>query len=97
MRPDLRLHGQGVGCSILTAFSLSYLIPAFGLGVRIEAQDGSIKSMLGRITTLMPRAACLFCRGRISGDVIAAEILQETKPDEYKNQRKQVYLPELTM
>jgi hypothetical protein len=83
------------GRSILTAFALYYLIPIFDLGVRIEAQDGSIKSIQGRITTLMPGAACLFCRGRISGDVIAAEILQETNPEEYESQRKQGYLPEL--
>jgi hypothetical protein len=44
---------------------------------------------------IMPGAACLFCRGRISGDVIAAEILQETNLAEYENQRKQGYLPEL--
>jgi hypothetical protein len=43
----------------------------------------------------MPGAACLSCRGRISGDVIAAEILQETNPSEYESQRKQGYIPEL--
>lgn len=83
------------GRSILTAFALYYLVPVFDLGVRVETNEGNIKSIQARVTTLMPGAACLFCRGRISGDVIAAEILQETNPSEYESQRKQGYIPEL--
>jgi hypothetical protein len=70
-------------------------MPVFDLGVSVETNEGNIKSIQARVTTLMPGAACLFCRGRISGDVIAAEILQETNPSEYESQRKQGYIPEL--
>lgn len=83
------------GRSILTAFALYYLMPVFDLGVSVETDEGNIKSIQARVTTLMPGAACLFCRGRISGDVIAAEILQETNLSEYESQRKQGYIPEL--
>jgi hypothetical protein len=83
------------GRSILTTFALYYLVPVFDLGVKIESDEGNVKSIQARVTTLMPGAACLFCRGRISGDVIAAEILQETNPTEYESQRKQGYIPEL--
>lgn len=83
------------GRSVLTAMALYYYIPVFDLGVKIDSQDGTVKSVEGRITTLLPGAACLFCRGRISGDVIAAEILQENDPEEYKRRRVQGYVPEL--
>jgi len=83
------------GRSLLTRFALWYLIPVFDLGVKIDSQDGEVKAVEARITTLMPGAACLFCRARISGDVIAAEVLQETNPEEYKRLRKQGYIPEL--
>lgn len=83
------------GRSILTRFSLYYLIPVLDLGVKIDSKDGTIKAIEARITTLLPGAACLFCRGRISGDVIAAEFLQETDPAEYKRLRAQGYIPEL--
>ena len=83
------------GRSILTRFALYYLIPVFDLGVKLDSQDGDVKAVEARITTLMPGAACLFCRQRISGDVIAAEVLQETNRDEYNRLRKQGYVPEL--
>lgn len=83
------------GRSILTTLALYYYIPVFDLGVKIDSEDGTVKSVEGRITTLLPGAACLFCRGRISSDVIAAEILQENDPDEYKRRRAQGYVPEL--
>jgi ThiF family/Prokaryotic homologs of the JAB domain len=83
------------GRSILNSFALYYLIPVFDLGVKIESDDGEVKAVEARITTLLPGAACLFCRGRISGDVIAAEILLENDPEEYKRLRAQGYVPEL--
>jgi hypothetical protein len=70
-------------------------IPVFDLGVKIDSKDGEVKAIEARITTLMPGADCLFCRSRISADVIAAEVLQETNPEEYKRLRKQGYIPEL--
>jgi molybdopterin/thiamine biosynthesis adenylyltransferase len=83
------------GRSIITRFALCYLIPVFDLGVKIDSAEGSVKAVEGRITTLLPGAACLFCRERISGDFIAAEVLAETDPAEYERLRKQGYVPEL--
>lgn len=83
------------GRSILNMLALYYLIPVFDLGAKIDSEDGVVKSVEGRVTTLLPGAACLFCRGRISSDVIAAEMLQESDPEEYKRLRAQGYVPEL--
>ncbi len=83
------------GRSILAQFALYYLVPIFDLGVKIDSDNGSVKAVEGRVTTLLPGAACLFCRQRISGDVIAAEVLAETDPAEYELRRVQGYVPEL--
>ncbi|TAM80974.1 MAG: ThiF family adenylyltransferase [Acidobacteria bacterium] len=83
------------GRAILTQFALQYLVPVFDLGVKVESEGGDVKAVEGRITTLLPGAACLFCRGRISGDVLAAETLAEADPAEYERLRLQGYVPEL--
>jgi len=83
------------GRSILTRFALYYAVPIFDLGVKVDSEDGRFKAVEGRITTLLPGAACLFCRERITGDVIAAEVVAETDPAEYERLRKQGYVPEL--
>jgi molybdopterin/thiamine biosynthesis adenylyltransferase len=83
------------GRSILTRFALYYLIPVFDLGVKVDTKDGNINAIEARITTLLPGTACLFCRGRITGDVIAAETIEENDPSEYKRLRVQEYIPDL--
>jgi molybdopterin/thiamine biosynthesis adenylyltransferase len=83
------------GRSILNRFALYYLVPVFDLGVKVDSENGNVKAVEGRITTLLPGAACLFCRERIAGDVIAAEVLAETNPAEYERLRQQGYVPEL--
>lgn len=83
------------GRAILTRFALQYAVPVFDLGVKVASTDGRVTAVEGRVTTLYPGAACLFCRERISGDVIQAEVLAETNPAEYERLRKQGYIPEL--
>jgi hypothetical protein len=77
---------------ILVQLALRYLIPVFDLGVRIEAEDGIIRGIVGRITTLMPGEACLFCRGRISADMIRLESLS---PEEWQLLADEDYAPQL--
>lgn len=58
---------------ILVRLAMRYLIPVFDLGVKIDSEDQGIRGILGRVTTLLPGEACLFCRGRINADTIRAE------------------------
>jgi hypothetical protein len=60
---------------ILVQLALRYLIPVFDTGVRIDSEGGSIRSIIGRVTTLQAGEACLFCRGRTSPDMIRIEAL----------------------
>jgi len=62
----------------LVQLSLRYLIPVFDTGVKVDSEDGMIRDITGRVTTVMPGEACLFCRGRIT----PAGILNEQRPEE---------------
>lgn len=80
------------GRSILTRLAIYYFIPVFDVGVRIDSTDGVIKSIQGRVTTLIPSSACLFCRGRITADGIRAESLHLLNPEEAEKLRKEGYI-----
>jgi molybdopterin/thiamine biosynthesis adenylyltransferase/proteasome lid subunit RPN8/RPN11 len=64
------------GRSVLTKFAIEYLVPVIDMGVAIEPKDGLIDRVEGRVTTLLPGGACLFCRRRIDPSAITAESLR---------------------
>src|SRR5205085_7460760 len=61
-------------------------------GVLINSDNQKIRGVYGRVTTLMPGEACLFCRGRISAEAIRIEGLPQ---HERVAQAKEGYAPEL--
>lgn len=67
--------------AILVRLALRYLIPVFDLAVKVDAPEGTIRGIWGRITALLPGEACLFCRGRIDTDTIRAEGLPPEQRD----------------
>lgn len=77
---------------ILVQVALQYLIPVFDLGVKIDAPEQVIRGIDGRVTTLLPGEACLFCRERISSDAIRLESLS---PRERQLLADEHYAPEL--
>jgi len=83
------------GRAVLTKIAAYYLIPVFDMGVQIDSEQGQIKSVRGRVTTLIPGSPCLFCRGIVTADGIEAEVLSKTNPKEYDKRRKEGYIPEL--
>jgi hypothetical protein len=80
------------GRSLLNRLSIYYCIPVFDLGVKIDSEHGVLQSAQGRVTTLMPGCACLFCRKRISAERIR---LESMSPEEAAALRKDGYAPEL--
>jgi len=83
------------GRSLLTRLAIWYYIPVFDLGVRIDSIDGTIRSIQGRVTTLLPGRACLFCRRRITPERVRAESMEVLLPEEAARLRKEGYAPEL--
>ncbi|MEO6803179.1 MAG: ThiF family adenylyltransferase [Granulicella sp.] len=78
--------------AILTFLSLRYAIPVFDTGVLIDSIDGELRGIHGRVTTLLPGEACLFCRERISSEAMRVEGLSEV---DRERQIKDGYAPEL--
>jgi len=83
------------GRSVLTRFAMYYYVPVIDMGVKIDSRDGIVHSVQGRVTVLVPGAACLFCRGRVTPESIAAESIQAANPEEANELRRQRYIPEL--
>jgi hypothetical protein len=83
------------GRSILSKLAIDYCIPVFDMGVKIDSKEGSIVSVQGRVTTLLPGAACLFCRGRITAEGVRAQVIESCNPEQAEELRQQQYAPEL--
>ena len=83
------------GRSILSKLSVMHMLPVFDMGVEVDSKNEAIKSIRGRVTTLMPGSACMFCRGAVTPNVIGAEILHATNPEEYKKREREGYVPGL--
>src|SRR5690606_4598524 len=84
------------GRAILTRLAMHYLIPVFDMGVEVDSQDeATIRSVRGRVTTLIPGSPCLVCRGVVTADVMRAEALFRANPEEYRKQLEEGYVPGL--
>jgi molybdopterin/thiamine biosynthesis adenylyltransferase len=83
------------GRSILTRMAIYYHLPVFDLGVKIDSSEGRIRSIEGRVTTLLPGAPCLYCRRRITAERVRAQTLHETDPDTAAQLVREGYIPEL--
>ncbi len=78
--------------AILGCLCVAYSIPVFDMGVLIDSLGGQIIGVHGRVTTLLPGEACLFCRGRISVEGMRLETLSAA---ERAGQAREGYAPEL--
>ncbi len=83
------------GRSILSRLAIDYYIPVIDMGVKIDSSEGSIVSVQGRVTTLVPGSACLFCRGRITAEGVRAQVIESCNPSQAEELRHQQYAPEL--
>jgi hypothetical protein len=83
---------DNAGRLVLTRIASYYLVPYIDCGVLISSTEGAIESILGRVTTQVPGAACLICRSRIDLARAAAEQLPES---ERASLQREGYAPEL--
>lgn len=78
--------------AILMQLALKYSLPVIDLGVLIDSQDQRIHGVHGRVTTLLPGEACLYCRGRITSEAMRIEALSS---EERVQQIREGYAPEI--
>lgn len=81
--------------SLLTRLAIYYVIPVFDMAVQVDSENGIIRGVEGRVTTLLPGTPCLYCRNRISASGVRAQSLEETDPEAAKALRAEGYIPEL--
>jgi molybdopterin/thiamine biosynthesis adenylyltransferase len=74
---------------ILVRTALWYFVAVFDMAVKIHSEDEKIRGIWGRVTTLLPGEACLFCRGRIDPETIRAESLPT---DQLEREIKEGYI-----
>lgn len=84
-----------LGRSILNRIAVYYDIPVLDMGVKIDSENSTIKTIEGRVTTLLGGHACLFCRGRINSRRIQAETLAELDPEKLAALQREGYADEL--
>jgi molybdopterin-synthase adenylyltransferase len=65
--------------AVLTQLAYQYLIPAFDLGVQIEAKKGSVSHITGRVQMLAPGLACLVCSDLLNPDAVRRDLMTEAQ------------------
>jgi len=62
--------------AVLNDLAAAYLLPVIAVGVQAGARkNADLAALVAEIAVLTPLTPCLWCRGRISADVIRAENL----------------------
>lgn len=61
--------------TVLNQIVYQYMIPAIDLGVHIQAEEGKIKRIAGRIQMLAPGLACLVCSNLLDSEQVRRDFL----------------------
>ena len=81
------------GRAILSRLAYWYLVPVFDMAFMVDKNpDQTIRGLEGRVSTMLPGLACLFCLDVIDTDLLTAE---ELPRDEYERRRRDGYVPGL--
>jgi molybdopterin/thiamine biosynthesis adenylyltransferase len=71
--------------AVLNQIAYQYLIPVIDVGVRIDAAQGSIERITGRVQMLSPGLPCLVCQDFLDPEEVRRDLLsdEERKKDQY--------------
>jgi hypothetical protein len=77
-----------VSRALLSEFSYQYLVPAFDVGVSINAHEGKVEAVTGRTQMVCPGLPCLWCSQVLSPHRIREELMteQQRAADPYFNE-----------
>ena len=77
-----------VSRALLSEFSYKYLVPAFDMGVAINAHEGKVEAVTGRTQMVGPGLPCLWCSQVLNADRIREELMteQQRAADPYFNE-----------
>ncbi len=63
--------------AIVNQIAQQYFVPVIDTGVRIDATDGNITSVVGRVQLLSPGRPCLVCEGLLDPEEVRRDLLSE--------------------
>jgi molybdopterin/thiamine biosynthesis adenylyltransferase len=63
--------------AVLSQFTYQYFVPCFDMGVRINADNGRVTHISGRIQMLSPGLPCLLCSGLLDPDQVRRDLMTE--------------------
>lgn len=71
--------------TVLNQIAYQYMIPAIDLGIHIQAKEGKVKTMAGRVQMLAPGLACLVCSNLLDPEQVRRDFLgpEARKRDPY--------------
>ena len=84
-----------VSRAFISEFANQYLVPAFDVGVSINAPNGRVESITGRTQMVAPGLACLLCAGVLDARRIREELMtpEQRSADPYFNDHEGVHQP----
>jgi molybdopterin-synthase adenylyltransferase len=65
--------------AVINQLSYQYLVPVIDTGVRIDARNGKIASMAGRVQMLSPDLPCLLCSNLLDSEEIRRDFLTDAQ------------------
>lgn len=66
---------DNAGRAVLSRLAYWYLMPVIDTAFLVDTEGEEVRGLFGRVTTILPGAPCLFCRGRIDPRQLGAEAL----------------------
>lgn len=61
--------------TVINQIAYQYMIPTIDLGVRVQAKDGIVESIVGRVQMLAPGLACLVCTDLLDPEEVRRDFL----------------------
>lgn len=65
--------------AVLNQLAYQYFVPVIDTGVRIDARDDRVESVVGRVQALAPGLACLVCEGLLDSEQVRRDLLDDTE------------------
>ncbi len=63
--------------ALLNQLAYQYMIPTIDLGMRIDAKDGTVEGVVGRVQMLAPGLPCLVCQKLLDPEGVRRDLLSE--------------------
>lgn len=65
--------------AVLNQLAYQYLLPTIDMGIRIDAEQGRVKSMAGRVQMLAPTLSCLQCNGFLDPEMVRRDLMSDAE------------------